>query len=131
MEVGANGKIGVGTLVVREQTSSKSRNPTLVKLRNLQSRQIRQGKIVVAGRLVVTHACKSCIRNGRDAEIARTDRGVLVTASIFEMMLGPKETIGPEEPRAIGSHSLGTIVEASGLERVEDIGVLGTHRSVA
>jgi hypothetical protein len=35
------------------------------------------------------------IRADEDAlEVARTDRGVLVTASIFEIILGPNETAG-------------------------------------
>jgi hypothetical protein len=45
------------------------------------------------------HYYKSRICTGRDAEIAKTDRGVLVIASIFEVTLGSNETIGLEEPR--------------------------------
>jgi hypothetical protein len=66
----------------------------------------------------------------RDEEITKTDRGVLVTAGIFEMMLGPNETIDEREPRIIGSHGLGPIVKVSALDTVEAIGVLGAHRSV-
>jgi hypothetical protein len=103
---------------IQNQISLESRNPTLVKLRNLQSRQIRHGETVVAGRLVVTRACTIRLRNSRDEEIARAIRGVLVTASIFEMMLGPKETLGLEELRAIGSDSLGTIVKGSAARHI-------------
>jgi hypothetical protein len=74
----------------------------------------RNGRSRQAG--CVTHHHKIRIRTGRDAEIARTDAGVLVTASIFEMMLGPNETIGPDEHRVISGHS--PIV-------------LGAHHSVA
>jgi hypothetical protein len=42
--------------------------------------------------------------------IAKTKREVLVHTSIFETMLGPDETTGPEEPRAIGGPSLGRIL---------------------
>jgi hypothetical protein len=54
---------------------------------------------------------------------------VLVTAGIFEMRLGPKETIGSEEFRVNGGHSFGTIVKVSTLDAVQDIEVLGKHRS--
>jgi hypothetical protein len=121
MEVGVNGKIGVGTLAVREQTSSKSRNPTLAKPRNLQSRQIRTGETVVVGRLGVTQTYKIRIRTGRDVEIARTDRGVLVISSIFAKMLGSKEMIGPRGAQSYRKSYVGSIVKASGLDRVEDI----------
>jgi hypothetical protein len=95
--------------------SSESRRLTLSKARNLWSRQIRNGKTIVVGRLV------GC--TGRDAEIAKTDRKVLVTTSTFEMMLCPYETIGPAEPMVIGGHSLRTIVKLSALNTVEDIEV--------
>lgn len=62
-----------------------------------------------------------------DAQIAESDRGVLVTASIFKMMLGPNETIDPEEP---SGHGLGPIVKVRALDTVEGIGVQGAHRSV-
>jgi hypothetical protein len=52
-----------------------------------------------------THHDKSR-RTGRDTETAKIDRGVLVTASLFEMMLDPNETIGLEEPRVISGRSL-------------------------
>jgi hypothetical protein len=48
---------------------------------------------------------------------------MLVTASIFEIMLGANKTIGPEKPRVIGGHSLGPVVEVSTLDTVEDVGV--------
>jgi hypothetical protein len=60
---------------------------------------------------------------GRDAEIAKTDREVLVTTSTFEMMLCPYETIGLEEPRVTGGHCLRTIVKVSTLDTVENIEV--------
>jgi hypothetical protein len=61
-----------------------------------------------------THHGKIRIRIGRDAEVAKTDRG----ASIFEIMLGPNETVGPGEPRAIGGHNLGLIVKVSAVRVV-------------
>jgi hypothetical protein len=68
----------------------------------------------------VPHHDKSRIRTGRDAHIAKTDRGLLVTASIFEMMLGSNETICLEEPRFVG-HSLESIDNESALEAVKGI----------
>jgi hypothetical protein len=52
------------------------------------------------------------------------------TSKGTEMMFGPNERIGPEEPRVMGGHSLGSIVEVSVLDTVEDIGVRGAHCSV-
>jgi hypothetical protein len=48
-----------------------------------------------------------------DTEISKTDRGVLVTVSIFEIMLGLNETKCPEKSRVIGGHSFGTVVKVS------------------
>jgi hypothetical protein len=56
--------------------------------------------------------------------LAKSDRGVLVTASVFKMMLSPNETVDQEEPRVISGHGLGPIVKASALNTVEDIGLL-------
>jgi hypothetical protein len=61
----------------------------------------------------------------------KTDREVLVAASIFEMMLGPYETIGSEDPTIISGHNLESIEKGSALDTVEDIGDLGEHRSIA
>ena len=73
---------------------------------------------------------KARIRTARDAETAKTERKVLVAISIFEMILGPNETIGPEETRVIGGHSLGPIDDVSALDTVKDTGVLAAYRSV-
>jgi hypothetical protein len=134
--VGANSNLGFGTLLVEEY------NPSFVGVQEPDASETtevvvatdpRRGndRIRQAGCVTTTHHDKTRIRTGRDAEVAKTDRGVLVTASIFEMMLGPNETIGPEELRVIGGHSLGSIVKVSTLDRSsEDIRVLGAHRSV-
>jgi hypothetical protein len=53
----------------------------------------------------------------------------LVTASIFEMMLGLNERIGVEKPIVVG-HSFGSIDNESALDMVEDIGVLSAHLSI-
>jgi hypothetical protein len=55
----------------------------------------------------------------------KKDQGVLVIASIIEIMLASNETIGPEEPRVMGP-----VVKVSAFDAVEDIGVLYTHRRV-
>jgi hypothetical protein len=49
---------------------------------------------------------------------------MLVTASVFKMMLSPNEMIDQEEPRVISGHGLGPIVKVSALDTVEDIVVL-------
>lgn len=53
-----------------------------------------------------------------------------MSARNFEVMRDPDDTKGPEEPRVIGNHSLRPVVGISALGTVEDIGVLGMHRSV-
>jgi FAD/FMN-containing dehydrogenase len=47
----------------------------------------------------ITHHDKTRIRTGRDAEIAKTDRGLLVTVSIFEMMLAATRASGTNAVR--------------------------------
>jgi hypothetical protein len=54
-------------------------------------------------------------------EVSKTFRGVLVTASIFEIMLASNKAIGREKPRVIGGHILGPVVRVSALDTVEDI----------
>jgi hypothetical protein len=113
--VGANSDIGVGTLLVKSvtQASLESRRLTLAKARNLRSRQIRDRETIVLGWLGKIRICV-----GRDSEVAKTDRGVLVTASICEVMLGPNETAGPKEPIVTGGRNLGPIVKVSAVRVV-------------
>jgi hypothetical protein len=82
------------------------------------------------GCVPTTHHDRFHSSTGRDTEISKTYRGVLVTASIFETKLASNEPIGPEEPSVIGGHSLGPIVKVGALDTVEDIGVLCAHRRV-
>jgi hypothetical protein len=114
--VGANSYIGVGTL------HGEERNPSFV---GVQEPDDSESKYILvatdqivsyqAGRVRVptTHHGKFRIPTDRDAEVAKTDRGVLVTASNFEIMLSSIDKAGPEEPRVIGGHNLGPIVRHS------------------
>ena len=130
--MGADSDIGVGTPLAEERLvgvhkPDASETTELVlatdpRRRDDCSRQF--------GCVPTSHHDKSHSLTGRDMDTSKTDRGVLLIASTFKIMLRSNETIDLEEPRVIGGHSLRPIVKVSALNTFEDIEVLCTHRRV-